>query len=588
LKRARRLSYVARCANLLIVVALLGCQQQGKDVLRDEFRTNPPHVANLRLRPDGNGVIALAQIRDTARVGPRFSARLEEGVVIFRDDGKGRDSLAGDGVYSARVKLDHVALKRRYDSLLSSVGSQGIPVYEGRHRLPASRFFKPTCAVNPAGCLEIEVPRNPGRLDPAPRDNGIMARSLVITDPRVVQDPQRTYNACTGVGNANGKWTFGYMMTQLANQSLTGISPQEFTRRWLAHWEVDQTINNWVVKKRPVFTANVTGKWLQKSAGVNTIGSPGRSASSVQRLDLTQAPFRLLAIVNRIDMAEDVLFAPGNVGEIHFVFGFVDLANNCATEEGTVIFEFGVNRNDCSELKTWAQQWLDLSNSSVQYNQRLENLTDPIVRAGARPDRPNHSALNRLRTNEALFGGVWDLREFVIFDNDSDHGHLRQVTVKQTPDESVRTTATVGEYINNNATQIRDRMAEVPLMFPAATHFLGGAATTGTSAGSTGSWSGGTISDMEARHLFSLGTCNGCHGGETETRFTHIRPSNGTRDPRLRADLSGFMTGDIVRDTHAGVDRVFNELERRTLYLTAVASATCTEMLMFRPLNFTH
>jgi hypothetical protein len=45
---------------------------------------------------------------------------------------------------------------------------------------------------------------------------------------------------------------------------------------------------------------------------------------------------------------------------------------------------------------------------------------------------------------------------------------------------------------------------------------------------------------LDARHLFSLTTCNGCHGGETKTsEFLHVAP----RDVGERSVLSGFLTG---------------------------------------------
>ena len=52
------------------------------------------------------------------------------------------------------------------------------------------------------------------------------------------------------------------------------------------------------------------------------------------------------------------------------------------------------------------------------------------------------------------------------------------------------------------------------------------------------------ITDDTVRHLFSLNTCSGCHGGETQTGFTQVDPVFfGTQ-----ATLSGFLTGKAWRE----------------------------------------
>ena len=72
------------------------------------------------------------------------------------------------------------------------------------------------------------------------------------------------------------------------------------------------------------------------------------------------------------------------------------------------------------------------------------------------------------------------------------------------------------------------------------------------------------ITNREARHKFSLNTCNACHATETATIFTHVKPAPfGTVAP-----LSGFMTGISVADPVDGAPtRTFNEFERRALDL---------------------
>ena len=81
------------------------------------------------------------------------------------------------------------------------------------------------------------------------------------------------------------------------------------------------------------------------------------------------------------------------------------------------------------------------------------------------------------------------------------------------------------------------------------------------------------INSNEARHIFSLNTCNGCHAAETGTLFMHVRPT----PFGIPAELSGFMTGIEVVDPFEGVTaRSFNDLERRRLEVENILNTACT------------
>jgi len=328
------------------------------------------------------------------------------------------------------------------------------------------------------------------------------------------------------------------------------------------------------------------------------------------------------------------------VGEGRYVFGLINSTCDAALKMG-VIFEFGVNKtNTCDARKAWAQQWVNLKNlpiGSAQYNQALQNITNQYTLCGSSPTRPNQSSLDQLRTNEQTLSsanpGVWEMREFVL--DPAGTGFLKQNTVAQNPadkyDAQINNADVqrMAAFVNQNTAAIKADAFTVPLTwqgFP----FLGGAAkliipSTGQVAKPTGSvqapnpfhWDGTSsanpstfIKNDIARFNFSLNTCWGCHGGETQTGFTHIDPVfYGTQ-----AGLSGFVAGTAgtggaidfdndpgnasmavkdpaLRPSTAPTIRAFNEINRRARDLNTAVSTTCGSVLsissdlLFAPLN---
>src|ERR1043165_7008520 len=64
------------------------------------------------------------------------------------------------------------------------------------------------------------------------------------------------------------------------------------------HWQNNQTVNGSPVSSRPQITA-IIERWPKLAGG---------------RLDLAQAPMKLLAIVNRIDLASNLSYGRGSGG----------------------------------------------------------------------------------------------------------------------------------------------------------------------------------------------------------------------------------------------------------------------------------
>jgi hypothetical protein len=545
-------------------VATAAQAETGAGGLMIQLLTKPDIAGNARVTlrndppPDGNAP-------------PYLVVGETDNPIILRDDGIGADVKAGDLVYSGFANVDQNALavrNRNESTLISEFKIQSVPTFSGR---TMSGNVAPAAFDIASFSKGVAVRFDPSIIfaPASPAAN----KSLLINDPNVVGpvgDPTRTWDPCTGAGTRMGAFTFGRLMTEMANQPLTGINPSNFVMQWLQTWQVNQTINTFNVPARPNIATQIINPWLMASGGSS--------------LDLGIAPFRLLAIVNRLDLRTGSSHyggSTGNAGELRFVFGLVKPGRVCQLLPMTVILEYGVPISGCLPVKSWAQQWVNLNSlalGSAAYNAALQAITDQVVLRNKAPGKPNGSALNQLRTNEIAIGNPWELRQFNLR---SPIDFLHENPVAQTPD--VRFNAFdpgwSGSTLLDTYIQTTPIGATVPLSF-LGTPFLGGASPV-TGNNLSYFWKTTTL-DLDPthspnwndnRHQFSLNTCNGCHAGETRTVFTHIDPTTSLGSP---AALSGFLTGITVTDPAFGAPtRTFNDLARRQSDLVGVASSAC-------------
>lgn len=522
----------------------------------------------LLAKPSAQGNAVLRVRFADKRAGGSLPIAAGPGPALLRDDGIAPDTKAGDGVHAAVVQFNGEAyareLKRRA-GWASKVKS--VPVFELREL----RGWKP-----------FELPRGftllPGVENLLDDFIGIppavdAARELLVRHPMVVDDPSRTYNACNGVGTPMGAWTFGRLMTEIANEPLTGIDPAAFTEHWLSQWLTPRTINGFTIAARATGMQAWLNKWPRLPDG---------------RLDLAQAPLRLLAIVNRQDLGTSSLYGKSDGGEARLVFGALDCAPDLFSNEimqTTVIFEYRVPASTCLAVRSWARQWHDLGSlvlGSAPYNAALQAITDQFTLAGSDPSQlPNHSAIRQVRTNDFTLARPWELRESRLVASGKRAGWLLNATVAQTPDPSVETAtpARLADFINANEPAILALAHQVPLNYPAGSPFLGGNAFSGDVSGPGHFWNAPGIANLEARHRFSLATCDGCHRPETRTSFTHIRP----RAFGAESVLSDFLTGAGMPKTDpvSGLPHTFHELLDRAAKLDVAANMSCT-----RPTDF--
>ncbi len=334
-------------------------------------------------------------------------------------------------------------------------------------------------------------------------------KELTLRDLSVIDDPTRSLDPCVVGEEPLPAWSFGKIMQTVAEQA--GASDASaFVRDWLDTWTHEQLVNGHVLE--PVgIDQFVTLPWLAASGG--------------ERLDLGRAPFRLLSIVNRIDLSE-------------FRMEYVATDVFCEPIHFWVIFEFELPTQSIDDLRAIAEEWhaLGALEFGEEYNAALQSITDQLTSA----------RLKHVNTVEEEASVVeWNYRSFAVIDES-----LVNVALFQSPDVRDDGRPELTSWVNENQDDILGDRHVVP------DELLGGDTR-------NLDWTGKGFQDpLEVRHHFALATCNGCHGGNTGTEFIHT-------DKRRRGEtsvLSDYLTGETIVDP-GGQTRTFNELERRADFL---------------------
>jgi hypothetical protein len=321
-------------------------------------------------------------------------------------------------------------------------------------------------------------------------------KELVIVDPSVVTSAQAS-NATDGTG---GGLSFHHVMTRLAGP---GANVAHFTEAFLRNWEVSHQVGAGTVPATP-------------NGGLQALlGSPNfwpRLANG--DLDMTRAPFRLLAVVNRLDLAG----TDKPNGEGRLVYGVTSPSGNGIPM--TVIFEFNLPK--CAARADWAKRWHALG--ALEFGSAFNDALAALVEGYTAP-----SDLSQVRTSEVFLSNEWVLREFHL-----EAGALVTATTAQTPDFTLNNSAQLIAWVNANAEAILNQTHRVPaellggrsrMAFPALQNFN----FSGTQ------WlmgdNGVPLVDGELRHAFANQTCNGCHqsdaaeGGQPVDIFYHVSPT---------------------------------------------------------------
>lgn len=570
----------------------------------------------------GNAIALATFTRDAAMdaLRGRFSSDLDGKITAFNDLAEGADERSGDGIFTAFTTLssadeaDINASKTAFQQKLSTVQNPQVREFVGRAVI-STQTFNASSSANARLAVAPVTSIKGFRVLPAPSVLAgrtppalvVPGNALVINDKRVVANASFTFDPCntdaTGNNvNANNPWSFKTLISNLNNETTSGMTDQQFAHEWLRNWIANSPVGAFSINARPNIKT-----FFQGWDGVNA-----------STLNMDKLPFRLLAVVNRIDLASIPAYgvsAASKPGEIRFVFGLVTrnssgiCVNNGvpgAADRMTAIFEYGDATNGCSSLKSLANQWLALDSlagptganlGNTAYMNALKAITDTVT-------APNANRLNQLRTNDFAFDGIgsfglqWQLREFAINPTTK---KLAAVTIKQTPQPAKYRNPAPGsseeillhDYLGSQSNAVLCESHSVPETFNSQP-FLGSHADYNN----TTTWptslfgvtlptsfptcykssiktepAGLTFGDKmasEVRHKFAVNTCDDCHAAETDTFFVHIDPIN-------RA-LSGFMTGIVVNDTNIpGLTREFNDLARRNQALVGTSVNACND-----------
>ncbi|RKH39104.1 hypothetical protein D7X12_24575 [Corallococcus sicarius] len=593
-------------------------------------------AVHVKLPPPAN--------RELAESLVRVVGDPEDPVVLFRSDALVQlgaiPQSPGPGFFTLFSQLPESELERRWSSdPRTPQGGFGALtretiLFNGRH--PAARFEG--LAVDARAFRDgALIPITSCPVLPASTEE-LWGKTLLIRDPAVVLDAARTWDPCTGAGTQGGVWTFAHLMRQMAQGS--GASPEDFVTNWLSLWLNDYQVNGDNVPARRKVYDEVIAPWAAASgvlSGLQLNPVTGRWEVLLgDPLNLDIAPFRLVAIVNRIDLARNTAGGYGRVtsaGELRFVFGLTrpspwgkgGTEETCNPRPFTVIFEYGVPRAGCQKVKGWARQWARLGTHATfdeSYRAQLAEMTQSVVLHGKAPGGGNQSALNQLRTNEIALGlgeaKPWELREFRLTDEDPGHGTdrpsnglLRVHTVALTPDDATHDSQTdpdVGAFVRTTVkngvrqpVQVPTRCAAnytLPPLFNGRSFQGGNAQVAPPTHWAALNALSTDASEVCARKEFSGNTCNGCHfkdtgttdfsGGDNNNAFTHVSPTTG-----IPARLSKFMTGGgagfmfLVPDAQFGASVTswpFADLLRRhQLLYDLAACSTCGRFLALEP-----
>lgn len=354
---------------------------------------------------------------------------------------------------------------------------------------------------------EPAPPDSPPLTPPMPPPANADTKSLLVTDEALLA-------AGSDGTKADAPWSFRHLVETLTDP----LQAPAVVEGWLASWQrasTDAFEGSLPLDVRASVRSEIVCPWL-RATPANGCDETCQTCEG-QTYDLAKAPFRLLAIVNRLDLAETTTGCDPTAAEGRFVF--------VAVRDGfvlpfSVIFEYGVAGSKADEPSAW------LSLASLQGNEYATGL-EKVTRSFTDPSMGRPPALKQLRTNEGLGpNGTFELRQFALRNN-----ALVPTALTNTAVDAMNGTTTLTQHVNDHAAQIFAGDNAITSAQRTAVSTLPRADFT---------WTDENAQTSREMNLFGLSTCNGCHGGHrgdtTTLPFMHIGV-----DKNGRTVLSRFL-----------------------------------------------
>lgn len=604
------------------------------------FEQHPPEISKfwvqkLKGRYASRYMILHAQMESDFSLPSTLQTYIgKQRATRFKDNGRYPDKKANDGIYAAYIKQNPWQFIRHYNNKLNRIIKKGHTLNFSGHLGELVSSSEITKFDFSSFINSEQTPIDPLVVsEPECDENDIIKhKSLLITDLRVVEDPARTYNIIEESGNPLGAWTFGQLMKNMAGENASDQKIRDFLKTWVQGIAAEYQIGDRVGTERDEESLFlfVIKPWLLKAIGqtsYNNTVTMSNWQNLWQTVNINQllmnAPFKLTAIINRLDLRGNPAYsnAHSNSGETRFIFSLIsaynyDINNNrydwqigmppihkntnfaqdfpIDWQGMNVILEYGNVEQDKCDVKQRAQDWIALSSydfdnaSELQlYLNDLQALTNDVTAAGAAPNRVNGSAINQVRTNEKLLAVApglndaaweqanWQLRQFEL---DEETALLVNAPVTNVPLESqnvarnnhtfsglVPDSYTVPDWIygvnqvsNKNRVKNGNHNLPAELLEPVAElkdelmHYYEFEYWDGYEPQEFSSlfsqsnyWSVSSEREKEIQRQLSLNTCQGCHGGETKTAFTMVRPLGYGQEANYWDAIPASTTGNF-------------------------------------------
>jgi len=261
----------------------------------------------------GENLRLVADFSNNPEIDTYHAIRIDGEKFVLRDDGQGADPVAGDGLFSIFLEEDIAALQEDLDSRVSEINSGERVLFKNRSLVdlssPQNGRFSDPYDIPDIACTADSIP---------------ISDTIIIAPPIGILDHKKTLS--------NGVWTFGHLMRQMASKGPNDIATDReasvFALNWMNSFVVDQTVNGEDIDQR-LAIQDLTNDWLQKSSAA---GAPQGE------LKMEFAPFKLTAIVNRVDLRGSLSFEADSDGILDFDGGegrfvFCALSSSCSALE---------------------------------------------------------------------------------------------------------------------------------------------------------------------------------------------------------------------------------------------------------------